>query len=194
MRNIAFFGSTGPRARSNFATFAVMSRTSASNSSRSTSYAGLFQTNHGRLLFCSSPLRNSMSALTCMPSVAAANPSPADIAHLDLRQRERILRSKLGITVVAALPDRRQVVADFLIGTAGAKQRAQVVSCRGEQARVELAVGRQPRPRAIAAERLRHRRDDADFASAIGVAPALRDFSGIIGIDRLEREARCDCS
>src|SRR6266581_1892283 len=117
MRNIAFFGSTGPRARSNFATFAAMSRTSASNSSRSTSYAGLFQANHGRLLFCSSPRKNSMSALTYI----RPRPSPADIAHLDLRQRERILRSKLGVAVVAALPDRRDIVGDLLVGAARAK-------------------------------------------------------------------------
>src|SRR5438876_10774976 len=164
MRNIAFFGSTGPRARSNFATFAAMSRTSASNSSRSTSYAGLFQANHGRLLFFSSPLRNSMSALTCIRPRPRYGTLAADIAHLDLRQRERILRSKLGVAVVAALPDRRDIVGDLLVGAARAKQRAQIMSRRCEQAGVELAVGCQPRPRAIATERTSHRRDDDDFA------------------------------
>ena len=42
-----------------------------------------------------------------------------------------------------------------------------------EEARVELALGGEAGPGAVAAERLRHRRDDADLAAPVAVAPAL---------------------
>ena len=45
---------------------------------------------------------------------------------------------------------------------------------RGEEAGVELALGREPRARAAAAERLGHRGDHADLAGAVAVAEAAR--------------------
>src|SRR5450432_867023 len=161
MRNIAFLGSTGPSARSNFCTRAVTSVTRRSNSSRRTSYAGLFHANHGRLLFCSSPLRNSRSALRCMlrfdESRSPEAASATDVAHLDLGQRLRAFRADLGIAVAALRPDRSEVVGDVLVSAAAAQQRAHVVALGREKARIELAVGRQARARAVAAERLRDR-------------------------------------
>ena len=62
----------------------------------------------------------------------------------------------------------------------------------GEETRVELAVGRQPRPRAVAAERLRDRGDDPDLATAVPVAVALRDLAAIGGVDRLEGKVGVD--
>src|SRR5262245_34947092 len=55
-----------------------------------------------------------------------------------------------------------------------------------EEARVELALGRQPNPGAVAAERLGHRRDQAALTLAIDVAPSLRDLAAVAGIDRFE--------
>src|SRR5690348_10713516 len=191
MRNIAFFGSTGPSSRSNLATLPATSPTSAWNSSRSTSYAGLFHAIQGRLLFCSSPCRNSISALICMgvavppnrASVASAC-SAADVAHLDLRQRARVFRADFRIAIGAPRPDGGKMVADLVVGRATAHQRAEVDPFGGEQACVELAVGGEPRPRAVAAKRLCHRRDDADLAATVAVAPARRDFAGVVGVDR----------
>src|SRR4029079_5317901 len=155
---------------------------------RSTSYAGLFHANQGRLLFCSSPCRNSISALICMvlpfrqtvASVASAFSAPG-VAHLDLRQGARVFRADFRIAIGAPRPDGRKVVADLVVGRAAAQQRAEVDPFGGEQARVELAVGGEARPRAVAAERLGYRGDDADLAASVAGAPARRDFAGVIG-------------
>src|SRR6185369_15154629 len=73
-----------------------------------------------------------------------------------------------------------------------AQQRAQVVPVRAEETRVHLAVSGKARARAIAAERLRDRRDDADLARAVHIAPPLGDLAAIPGLDRLERELAVD--
>src|SRR5712691_9556264 len=135
MRNIAFLGSTGPSFLSNLATRVTRSATSVSNSSRRTSYAGLFQTNHGRVLFCASPVRNSTSAGRCMTGVRRAcrfSRSAADVAHLDLRQRRGVLGADLGIAIAALQPDRREVVGDSLVVAAVAQQRPEVEALGGE--------------------------------------------------------------
>ena len=62
----------------------------------------------------------------------------------------------------------------------------------GEEARVELAVGRQPRPRAVAAERLCDGGDDADLAAAVAIAISLRDLAAVRSLDRLERQLGVD--
>src|SRR5258706_4613701 len=186
MRNIAFFGSTGPSFLSNLATRVTRSATSVSNSSRSTSYAGLFQTNHGRVLFCASPVRNSTSAGRCMTGVRRLpiSRSAADVAHLDLRQRRGVLGADLGIAIAALQPDRRQVVGDSLVVAAVAQQRPKIEALRGEQACVELALGREPRARSAATEGPGHRRDEADLArlvvTRISAAPELGDFAVVI--------------
>ena len=61
-----------------------------------------------------------------------------------------------------------------------------------EEAGVELAVGRDPRARAVAAERLRHRGDDADLARAVEVAVALGDLAAVGGLHGLERKLGAD--
>src|SRR5204863_5440240 len=51
---------------------------------------------------------------------------------------------------------------------------------------------RQSRARAGAAEGLRHGADDAEFAAAVGVAPAFRDLAEIVRVERLDRPLRRD--
>ena len=51
------------------------------------------------------------------------------------------------------LPDR---AGDLLVGVVAAQQRTQVVALVGEQAEEQLALGRQTRPVAVAAEGLSH--------------------------------------
>ena len=87
--------------------------------------------------------------------------------------------AQLGIAVVAALPDQADRGCDLGVAGAAADQAAQVVAAAREQTEEELAFGRQPRPVAVAAERLGDARDRADLAGgAVAVAPALRGLSG----------------
>ena len=73
-----------------------------------------------------------------------------------------------------------------------AQDRPEVVPAHREEARVELSVGREPRPRAVAAERLRHGGDDADLARPVEIAVALGDLAPVGGSDGLERELGAD--
>ena len=52
----------------------------------------------------------------------------ADVAHLHLRQQHRLGGSKLGVAVVAHLPDSPQVRLDGGVSRAVAQQRAKVVA------------------------------------------------------------------
>ena len=54
-----------------------------------------------------------------------------------------------------------------------------------EQARVQLALGRQPGPRAVAAERPGHRRDDPELAAPVDVPPAAGDLAAVARLGRL---------
>ena len=64
-----------------------------------------------------------------------------------------------------------------------------------EEAGAELAVGGEPEPVAVAAERFGDRRDDADLAASVGEGPATRGLGGIAGlVDRHEVEARAEPS
>src|SRR6266852_1450568 len=51
---------------------------------------------------------------------------------------------------------------DVVVGSAVAEQGAEVVVVLAEEASADLAVGGEPNARAVAAERLRYRRDQAD--------------------------------
>jgi hypothetical protein len=68
------------------------------------------------------------------------------------------------------------------------------MALRGEEAREELPVGREPRPRAGAAERLRDGGDDADLAAAVEVAEAAGDLAAVVRLERLERPFVCPTS
>src|SRR6185436_10633026 len=100
----------------------------------------------------------------------------ADVGHLDLRKLRGRLRAQLRVPIRPATPDLRDRLLDLRIGGAAADERAQIVPAHGEEARVELPFGRQPRARAVAAERLGDGRDHADLAGAVDVAPPARDL------------------
>ena len=108
--------------------------------------------------------------------------------HLDLGQGRGRGRSQLGVAVAAAsqIPSTNAASSSSTHPTGGPPER------RGrhrEQARVELALGGNPGPRAIAAERLGDRRDHAELAGAVEVAAsAPRPRPG--NSDRPARPAR----
>src|SRR5215218_2546688 len=120
--------------------------------------------------------------------------STPDVAHLDPLARAGPGGAQLRVAVGAAVPDRGQRVGQLRVAGAAAQQRPQVVAGGGEQAGVELALGRQPRPGAGAAERLGHRGDHPELARAVAVAPAAGDLAGVVGPDRLERELGVDAA
>src|SRR5438270_1848709 len=139
------------------------------------------------------PLMPFLSTVSGLLRGTAYAGSAADVRHLDLRQGRRLGRAQLGIAVGAARPDAAERVGERLVGGAGAKRPAQVVPAQREQTGVQAPLGRQPCARAAAAERLRHRGDDADLAGAVPVAPATR---GRVrpGRDRLDRPLRVDAT
>src|SRR5436189_5065024 len=85
-----------------------------------------------------------------------------DVRHLHFARRRALFRSQLRIAIVAIAPERRDHVRDLFVARAAAQQFAQVVTAAGEEAEIHLTTGGQARARARAAERLRHRGDDAD--------------------------------
>src|SRR6266508_5942494 len=107
---------------------------------------------------------------------------PADVAHLDFRQRGGRRGSKLRVAVGALAPDRGDRIGELGIARTLAQRRLEIEAFGAKQARVHLAVRRQPRAGAVAAERLRDRRDDADLAFAVAVTPALGDLAAIVRI------------
>src|SRR5207245_374219 len=118
--------------------------------------------------------------------------SAADEAHLDLVETLSLRGAQLRVAVVAPRPDRRDLRGDLVVGGAVADERAQIGAARREQARVERAVGGQPRARAVGAERLRDRRDDADLAATVLVAVTVGDLTAVVLVDRLERHLAVD--
>ena len=72
--------------------------------------------------------------------------------------------------VPTARLDRR---GDLVVGPPSRSSLEQVELVGGEQAGAELAVGGEAHPVAVAAERLGDRRDHADRAAAVEVAPAV---------------------
>src|SRR5450756_2427710 len=118
--------------------------------------------------------------------------SAADIRHFDLALFRRFRGPDLRVAVIARAPYGGDGRADFRVRLAPAQQGAKVVTRSGEQAGIEHALGGDAGAGAGAAERLGHRGDDADFAGAVAVAPALGDFARVIGIDRVERQVRTD--
>src|SRR6266568_9459101 len=106
--------------------------------------------------------------------------SPADVGHLDRGRPDRQGGAQLGVAVATPPPDPGQRRAELVVAGTLAEQDPQVVPSGGKQAGVELAVGRQARPSAVAAKRLRHRRDHADLPPPIAEAPAASDLAAIV--------------
>src|SRR5487761_2104346 len=99
--------------------------------------------------------------------------SAADVGHFDLALCRGIRGADLGIAVIACAPHGGDRGAYLHIRFAPAQQGAKVVARSREQTGVEHAFGGDAGAGAGAAERLGHRRDHADFARAVAVAPAL---------------------
>src|SRR4051794_28997562 len=129
---------------------------------------------------------------------SAARRSPADVVHLDPTLAAAAIgpgeAAQLRVAVAALLPDEADGRRDLGVARAAAHERAQVVAAAGEQAEKELALGREARAVAVAAERARHARDRADLAgdAGIGVAPALGSLAGRGGGQGDERELLLD--
>src|SRR5262249_22421855 len=109
--------------------------------------------------------------------------SAADVRHLYFADFPGRRSAQLGVTVSAYAPDRSDTLRDLSVRGAAAQQAAEIGAAGREQTGVQLALGRQARTRAIAAESLRYRRDETDFTGAVAVAPALGHLTAIIRVD-----------
>src|SRR5258707_8511523 len=119
----------------------------------------------------------------------------ADARHLHLPRHLHaagLARAQLGVAVGPPGPDGGDLLAQRLVAGACAQRAAQVVPCPGEQAGIELAVGRQPGAGAAAAERLGDRGDHADLTGAVKVAVAAGDLPVVGRRDRLKRPLPAD--
>src|SRR5438045_6508769 len=105
-----------------------------------------------------------------------------DERHLDLARFRRLGGADLGVAVLAPLPDGADRASDIRVARFRAHERFQVVALLGEEAGEELPSGREAGAGAGRAEGLGDRRADADYAGAVGVAPALRDFAAIVRV------------
>src|SRR5437868_6593017 len=123
------------------------------------------------------------------PSAGGSSP---DVALFDLGQVDGVLGAELGVAVAAAAPDRADRVCELVVRGAAAHERAQAVAAKPEEACVETPLGRDPRARAVAAERLRDRGDDADLAAPVAVAPAPRHLAAVVRLRRFERQLGVD--
>src|SRR6476469_1210315 len=115
--------------------------------------------------------------------------SAADVGHLDARAVAGLGAAQLGVAVAAVAPDPAQQRGQLLVGRAVAERPPQVAAVGAEQAGVELALGRQAGPCAVAAEGAGDRGDDADLAGAVDVAEAVGDLARVARRDRLQRPA-----
>src|SRR6266436_2832057 len=88
--------------------------------------------------------------------------------------------------------NRANVSGQVLVGGSFTQQRPQIMIVLAEKTGAELAVGSQPDARAMTAEGLCHRCDEADFAGrAIGKAVLSSGFAAFVG-DLLDRPAGVD--
>ena len=105
--------------------------------------------------------------------------SSANVVHLDLA-RPRVARGRARAARCSGprAPPGRADHAAQLLDRPRRRAAPRGNPCRGrEQAGVEHAVRGQPRARAVAAERLRDGRDEADLAGAVRIGVALGDLA-----------------
>src|SRR6185437_11278989 len=123
----------------------------------------------------------------------AAIASAPEVIHLGVLHAARAqLIAQLAVAVETPLPDGAHQLAELGVTGAGAQRRAQVHALGCEQAGMQFAVGGEPCPRAVSAERLRHRGNEADLATAVFEDIAAGHLAAIVGIDRTQRPARVD--
>src|ERR1700691_4457564 len=104
--------------------------------------------------------------------------SAADVIHLDLLLGRGVpipaeLLAKLAVAIGAASPSAADQIEQLRIRGAPAKGGPQIEAVGGKEAGIKLSLGGQAGAGAIAAKRLRHRRDEADLPGAVIEAPAL---------------------
>src|SRR6056297_3483048 len=116
----------------------------------------------------------------------------ADVIHFDLFDPHlaAAFRAQLAVAVAAVAPHAVDDPAEFRIVHAAAHRPAQVRAPGSEQACVNATVRGKAGPRAVAAERLRDRADEADLPGAVLELPALGDFAAVAGLHRPDRPAR----
>src|SRR5277367_102269 len=117
--------------------------------------------------------------------------SAADVIHFDARCRARAqYQPLLAIAIRPPVPELADHPGQFLVALTGSQRPSQIEPVSGKQAGKQHAIRRQPRPGAIAAERLGHRRDKANFALAIGEGVTLGDFAPVLRREGHQRPAR----
>ena len=92
--------------------------------------------------------------------------------------------AQLAVAVRAPLPDRTDQLQQLVIARAAAQWRSQVGAFGREQAGIEFAVGGQAGARAVAAEGLRDRGDEADLTTAVVECVAARDLARVGRVER----------
>src|SRR6266478_849468 len=113
------------------------------------------------------------------------SPLPADKHHSTRRWYE--VRRVDAMALFLLHHHGTDIGDEIFVGSAFPQQRAKVVIVFAEKAGAQLAVRRQTNTRAMAAEGLRHRRDQPDFAgSAVGKTIFARRFAALVG-DLLQR-------
>src|ERR1700722_5047058 len=121
--------------------------------------------------------------------------STADVIHLDFLSR-RIgtpqFLAQLAVAIGAAVPHAAHQLQNFRIARAGAQWRAQIEAVGREQASIEFPLRGQTRTASGAAKRLRHGRNESDFAGAVLKSPSLRHFALVVLPDRAHRPSRLD--
>src|SRR5690606_13657482 len=150
----------------------------------------------GCLAFGGPPCRAETERATVRAAPASRRPgggarehrSAADVAHFDARERTRPLLAKLGVAILAALPHARDERRELGVARAAAQERPEILTESGEEARVQSALRGEAKPRAPAAERLGHARDDAEFSRAVSVAIATSDLAHAGRRQGLERK------
>src|SRR6056297_3529606 len=118
--------------------------------------------------------------------------SAADVIHFDLFDAHlaATFRAQLAVAVAAVAPYAVDDPAELRIVHAAAHGPAQIRTPGSKQACIDASVRRQAGPRAVAAERLRDRTDEADLAGPILELPALGHFAAVAGLYRPDRPAR----
>ena len=86
--------------------------------------------------------------------------------------------SEFGVAIGAMGPDLANEVGDGVIGEPGAKRGSEVVALVGEEAGVEVSIGREASPMAEGAEGLGYGRDHPDFCALV-MAEAAGDFAWV---------------
>src|SRR5680860_825284 len=118
--------------------------------------------------------------------------SPANVGHLDFLLAGRT--AQLRITIRALSPDVGHDGRELFVRTSATHQGTQVMAARRKQAGEQLAVRRDPDPRAGMAERLGDARDHPDLAAPVPVTPSHGCLAVVVWRDLLQRQFGVDAA